>query len=112
MMFELSINVEEELTRLLGTYEIIIPSSVQQELEILSQKGNGKRAHNARAAIKLISRYRQYPTKIRPVDESISMVAQELNASVLTNDKALRKQLLEKNITVIYLRGKHILQME
>ena len=56
MMFELSIDVERELTRLIGNYELIIPSTVKNELETLSNRGKGKRAFNAKAAIKLIER--------------------------------------------------------
>jgi rRNA-processing protein FCF1 len=111
-MFEFSIDVEKELSKLLGSYEIIIPSSVKEELENLSNQGQGAKVNNSKAALKLISRYSIYPTKIRPVDDSIISIAQELKAIVVTNDKLLRLHLKDKNVRVIYLRGKKILEME
>ena len=112
MMFELSIDVERELTRLIGSYEIIIPLSVKYELEILTTKDTGRRAQYAKAALELIKKYTICPSNTNPVDDSILSLAQQIHASVLTNDKKLRQQLKEKNVTVIFLRGKNILQME
>ncbi len=34
MLFEYSINLEEELIRLLGNYEIVVPSKIVEELKI------------------------------------------------------------------------------
>ena len=42
MVFEYSIDVEQELTRLLGVYNIIIPSAVVDEINILLIEGSGK----------------------------------------------------------------------
>ncbi len=41
MCFEFSIDLEKELTRLLGSYHIVVPSSIVKELESLSKKGAG-----------------------------------------------------------------------
>jgi rRNA-processing protein FCF1 len=112
MMFELSIDIEKELTRLFGSYEIIIPTSVQRELEILSKKGTGRRAQYATAALKLIKRYSIFSNNDNRVDDSILSLAQQIDASVLTNDKTLRHRLKQKNVNVIYLRGKQTLQMD
>jgi rRNA-processing protein FCF1 len=112
MMFELCIDLENELSRLLGLFEILIPSSVHNEIKMLSVKGNGRRAQYARAALNLIKKYSIFPDDTKPVDDSIIKIALKINAFVLTNDKALHQRLKEKQINVIYLRSKHTLQMD
>ena len=47
MLFEFSINLEDQLTDLLGKYKIIIPRSVYNELKFLSESGNGKKRFNS-----------------------------------------------------------------
>ena len=43
MLFEFSIDLEKELTRLLGAYKIIVPFSVITELKFLIDKSKGKK---------------------------------------------------------------------
>ena len=111
-MFEYSIDLEMELTRIVGSYQILIPCSVQNELKILANKGNGKRAQNAQAALKLIQKFQIIPDEDRPVDDNIILLALKLHAYVVTNDKELRLRLREKHIGVIYLRGKQKLEID
>ena len=42
MIFEYSINLEQELLRLLGSYEVVVPSKIIKELKFLCEKGKGK----------------------------------------------------------------------
>jgi rRNA-processing protein FCF1 len=111
-MFEYSVDLEMELTKIVGSHEILIPGSVQNELKILANKGNGKRAQNARAALKLIQKFQIIPDEDQPVDDNILLLALELHAYVVTNDKELRHRLREKHIGVIYLRGKQKLEID
>ena len=57
MLFEFSINLEDELQRLIGFYKIKIPISVQKELNILAEKGKNKQKKIAKPALKLIKKY-------------------------------------------------------
>lgn len=111
-MFEYSIDLEKELTRLVGSYRILIPVSVQNELKILANKGKSKRAQNSQAALKLIQKYQVIPDEDRPVDDNIILLALKLHAYVVTNDKELRHRLREKDIGVIFLRGKQKLEID
>ena len=43
MCFEFSIDLEKELTRLLGRYCIVVPSSIVRELEFLAKTTGKKR---------------------------------------------------------------------
>jgi len=99
--FASKVDIEMELNRLLGGYEIVIPSSVLAELDHVSDR-------YAKAAIKFTERYRVVPTELKG-DDSIVELAKSLQAMVLTNDKELRHRLKEQGTTVIFMRqGKYL----
>jgi len=100
MPFEVNINLERELDRLLGAYEILVPSSIIDELKKLSEKDKA-----ASSALKLAERYTVINTS-KKGDFSIVHLAKELKAVVVTNDKILRKILRNEGIQLIFLRGK------
>jgi len=104
MQFEFKIDLEDELSRLLGAYEILIPSSVLNELKNLKDK-------NARSALEFALKYRVIETE-KKGDESILAMAKELNAVVVTNDRELRKRLKDNGLRVIYLRQKSYLVLD
>jgi rRNA-processing protein FCF1 len=102
--FEFKIDLEDELTNLLGTYEILIPSSVLNELKNLKNK-------DARSALDFALKYKVIETE-KKGDESIFAMAKELNAVVVTNDRVLRKRLKDNDLKVIYLRQKSYLALD
>jgi rRNA-processing protein FCF1 len=112
MLFEFSINLEIELTMLLGKISIVVPSSVVDELKYLSTDGKGKKKINAKASLKLIERYAVANTDVKPADESVLILAQKLNGIVVTNDRELRNNLKKAKIKTIFLRGKTKLALE
>lgn len=99
MPFQFPVDIESELCRLLGRYEIAVPSSVLEELGRLART-----KREAKAALKLAERYRVVEASGRR-DPAILRLARELGAIVLTNDKRLRRQLRAAGIPVIHLRG-------
>ena len=113
MCFEFSIDLEDELTRLLGNYHIIIPKPIVGELEFLVKNGRGKKKHIAKPALDLIKRYdiADLDTS-KKGDDAVIYFAQELSGIVVTNDRDLKKRLRELLIKVIYLRGKKRLVLE
>ena len=102
--FRFNVDLEKELNRLLGAYEIIIPSSVLLELENVQDR-------YVRAAQKFAKRYPIISTELAG-DDSIISLAVELKAIVVTNDKELRKRLKKQGITVIFLRQGKYLSMD
>ena len=56
-LFEFSIDLEDELTRLLGKYHIIIPKPIVEELEFLAKHGRGKKKYIAKPALDFVKRY-------------------------------------------------------
>ena len=102
--FQFRIDIKDELFRLLGAYEILIPSSVLDELDNVKDR-------YARVARKFAERFRVITTD-KKGDESILALAREMRTIVVTNDKALRKRLKTEGISVIYLRQKKYLALD
>jgi len=113
MLFEFSIDLENELTRLLGSYNVVVPKTVLKELETLSKKeSDGKKKMKAKASIILIEKYDIVDVKSENADDSIIELAKEKDGVVVTNDIELRKRLKEFSVTTIFLRAKKKLVME
>ena len=111
MLFEFSIDLEDELTRLLGKFHILVPSPIADELKFLSKHGKGKKSQNAKASLELIKRYEIVDEK-GSGDDSVLLLAQKINGIVITNDRDLRKRVKEASLKTIYLRGKSRLVLE
>ncbi len=113
MVFEFNIDLEGELDRLLGRYQILIPKNIVDELNLLSQKGRGKRKQLAKAALKLLQRYNIIEVDSNlDADDSVIVAAEKYKGIVVTNDRELRKRLKDKGIPRICLRGKQQLMLE
>ena len=103
------IDLESEITRLLGTCHITVPSSVVDEIDHLAEKSGAIRSA-ARVAQQLIKRFRVVTTPGRG-DQSIINYAKKVQGIVVTNDKDLKKELRDKELPVIYLRGNNHLEI-
>jgi len=112
MCFEFSIDLEKELTRLLGSYHIVVPSSIVGELEFLSKKGAGNKKIKAKASLKLVENYETVVVDEKNADDSLIILAKMMNGVVVTNDKELRKRLRDASVSVVFLRAKKKLMME
>lgn len=102
--FQSRLRIEDELLRLLGSYEIIVPSSVINELKRLA-KGN----QDAMAALNYSKKFRVVETDMKG-DDSIIDMALKIKAIVLTNDKLLIERLKGMGIRVIRPRGERRLE--
>ena len=112
MCFEFSIDLERELTRLLGSYHVIVPSSIIRELEFLSKKGAGNKKIKAKASLKLVDKYETVSVDEKNADDSLINLAKKMNGVVVTNDKELRKRLRGASVSVVFLRAKKKLMIE
>jgi rRNA-processing protein FCF1 len=54
MLFEFSLDLKGELSRLLGSYTIVIPEAVVHELHMLKDQVSGGKQLKAKAALKFI----------------------------------------------------------
>ncbi|MFO7677446.1 MAG: hypothetical protein R6V50_03570 [Thermoplasmatota archaeon] len=110
--FEFSIDLEGELRRLLGSYTVMIPSSVIKELEVLSNKGDGVKSRNAKASLLFIKKYDVIDVEEKNTDDSLIFLSKKIDAIVVTNDNMLRKRLKDKRQRVIFLRSKKQLEID
>lgn len=113
---QFKIDIVEELKKLLNTkFELIILSSIRQELEEISKKGSPKMRKKAAFALEMAEKF----TLVEPIeessnsspDESIFQMARKWKCLVFTNDKELRKRLRNINTPVIYVRQKSRLEI-
>jgi hypothetical protein len=112
-IFEFSINLTQELTRLIGAHCIQIPKAVVNEIKTIQKKGKGKQKRLAKPALEFIQQYPVYSHKsYQNADDALVFEAAEVDAVVVTNDKPLRDRLKEKKVSRIFLRGKQQLVLE
>ncbi|MBN2065801.1 MAG: hypothetical protein JW771_03215 [Candidatus Thermoplasmatota archaeon] len=113
MLFEFAIDLERELTRLLGTYHIVVPTAIVDELNLLATRTTGPKAQKAKASLRLIERFDMAPAKKgKTADDAVLLLALEVRGIVVTNDTTLRKRAKAEGLSVIFLRGKQQLVLE
>jgi len=111
MIFEYSIKLEQELLRLLGNYEVVVPSKIIEELKFLCEKGRGKQKQYAKPALSLIKNYKIVINKSEKADDAVLNTAKKLNGIILSNDKELKKRAKKEKIKTIFMRNKKYLMI-
>jgi rRNA-processing protein FCF1 len=107
MPFQFGINIDIELDRLMPGCEMVVPSSVIQELRaVLERTGDP----DARAALSLAPKYR-FVRADGFGDEAVLKMAKGIEAALVTNDKDLRSRARAAGLKVIGLRGKNHLEI-
>jgi len=96
MPFQFKVNVESEITRLLGNVEIIVPSCVIDELTKL-------KVPEAKAARKYSERFSIVRSQAKG-DSGVIEVAKARHGAVVTNDQELIKILRKLSIPAIRMR--------
>lgn len=105
MPFQFRLNLDREISRLLGDLPVLVPSSVIDELSGLDDAG-------AKAALALASKYEVAPTEMRG-DDGVIDVALERSAAVVTNDRELISKLKRLRMPVLRLRsGRYLVMMD
>ena len=110
--YQLGMNIEKELTRLLGICRIIVPTSVIKEAEKLASS-NGSVAMAAKLGLNIVrKRDYQIVETLYDGDDGVMDVAVKTNAAIVTNDKELKKKARDMGLPVIYVRGESRLEIE
>ncbi len=110
---QFGVDIFAELQRL-GYVHCLVPSPVLAELCSLAAKADkGKDKIAARVALGLAERCTIVDEAGMNADLAIEKLALSEGAAAFTNDKALKKRLFSKGITVIYLRqGRYLEAMK
>ena len=102
---EVGVRTFEELDRLLGEYEAVVPEAVLAELDRLGE-GGGEAAKAASVGADLARREcKTVPHDADYADDAIVEIGAHVEYAV-TSDMPLRGRLLEANVPVICLRGR------
>jgi hypothetical protein len=111
MPVELGVRTFDELDRLLGEYEALVPEAVLAELESLSA-GAGEEGVAASVGADLARRHEVVGHDAGYADDAVVEVATEQDCDyAVTNDGPLRNRLLDANVPVIGLRGRNKLDV-
>jgi len=104
--FQFRINLDAQLARLLGAYDVFVPSSVIRELGRVA-----RRDRKAKGALALAAKYAVYDTT-KTGDAGVVAAAEALQAYVVTNDRGLLTVLQARGIPRIRMRSKSHLALE
>ena len=105
-VFRLSLNLDEALGRILGPWEIVVPSPVMDELRRLSSTNR-----HARGALSLASRYR-IVEEPGSADDAVLSAAIRLGGLVFTNDRELMQKARDSSVPRIFFKGMAVLKAE
>lgn len=101
----------DEVERNIGKLNILVPTIVIEELNILQQKAGPKRSMTAKTAIEISkARFKVIEiVKSRHVDDAIIEYAIKHNCATATIDTDLRKRLIKNKILVITISNNRLL---
>ena len=106
---EANVRLFEELDRLLGSYDPIVPSAVLEELDGIGS-GAGKAATAASVGADLADRARTVDVEGAYADDALVDLARSGRvAYVVTLDRPLVERVLDADTPVICLRGRNTL---
>ncbi len=114
---QFGVDIIGELNRVLDVrFNIVLPTAVMRELDVIERKARGRDLMAVRMAKKLAGRFERIEIGRfgeKPTDELIYEFAVKTpGVIVCTNDRELKKKLRAKGVPVIYLRSKKILELE
>ena len=110
------IDIFEQLERLVNQrFEPVLLSPTLRELQIMAERGSPSMRKQASLALSLAKKCRQIKAERKTgetSDDVILRMAVEWKSPVATNDRELRRKLRDRDIPVIFLRGKSRLELE
>ncbi len=110
MPVELDVRLFDELDRLLGAFDPLVPRAVLTELAEL-REGSGEEGTAAAVGHDLADRCTVVETDASYADDAVVAAAESADDEVyvVTNDRPLRDRLLAAGVDVIGLRGRNTL---
>jgi len=108
---QFGIDLVRELEGIFGACELLTLDAVVHELQAIGS-GRGRDASAARVGLDLARRCTVLPSpgSTGDVDGEVIRMAEDAGYVVVTNDRAMRRSLLEKGLGVVSLRGRKRLE--
>ncbi|ADC65789.1 Nucleotide binding protein PINc [Ferroglobus placidus DSM 10642] len=113
-VFTQKVDILDQL-RELGFKKFLIPDKVFEELKNLSISLTGKEKRAAKLAIKLIESCKDceiVESNAVGTDDALLQVAKKFKATLITNDKNLRRRANEEGVETGYLREMKFVEIE
>lgn len=107
---ERDLRLFDELDRLLGAYELVVPAAVRRELHELATSGRGQEAQAASVGADLADRAAVVETAAEGGDDALVELARS-GALVATLDRGLRQRVLDAGVPVVTADGRTTLQI-
>jgi len=108
MPVETDVRLFDEVERLLGEVEFVVPAAVVAELEKLAADGQGEAATAASVGRDLADRCTVRETGAAYADDAVVELAGSPSVThAVTNDAPLAERLLDAGVSVLSLRGKN-----
>lgn len=109
---QFTVDIFREAEGLVGDFEPVTFTSVQNELEGIA-RGQGKNASAARVGLALLRRCTVIESGYEnlPVDDQLIAYARDHDAIVFTNDRALKDRLRKEDVEVMILRKKNTTEL-
>jgi rRNA-processing protein FCF1 len=103
---ETGVRIFEELERLLGAHDVVIPRAVREELDDIAT-GSGTAARAASVGRDLAARCGVVETEAPYADDALLELAESGRVEgIVTNDGDLKERVLAAGTPVIHLRGR------
>ena len=106
MPVEVGVRVFEELERLLGSFDCVVPRAVLAELDGLSQGASAESTAASVGTDLATERCHVVEHEESYADDAFVELADRFDY-VVTNDQPLKRRLLEADVPVIHLRGRN-----
>ncbi len=109
---ERDLRLFDELDRLLGAYDLVVPEAVPRELAAVAESAGGKAAKAARVGADLAERAAAVGTEATGADDAVVELAEAGAADyVATLDRPLAERVLAAGVPVVAERGRHTLEI-
>jgi rRNA-processing protein FCF1 len=109
---ERDVRLFDELDRLLGAYDLVVPDAVQRELADLAESGRGIEGRAASVGVDLAERATTVETSATSADDALLELAESGSADlVATMDRPLAERVLAAGGPAITARGRHSLEV-
>jgi len=109
---EADLRLFDELDRLLGAYDLVVPDAVRRELDALADAEGGVAGRAASVGRDLADRAAVVETAAGSADDALVELAESGDVdAVATLDRPLRERVLAAGGAVLTARGRGILQL-
>ncbi|AJF60389.1 MAG: hypothetical protein J4224_04125 [Candidatus Diapherotrites archaeon] len=107
---EFKVDVFEEAKKLLGRVDFVVPSKVKEEIERIAGRGLKERK-SVKVAEQAMRQHNVQVVEAEGKNADEALLSLSANAVIATNDRELKRKILEKNGKVMFLRKRQFIEL-